>query len=51
LLDFLPAAFWAHQLGDPLFGLFVEVHAFLKEVVKLSAWPGAVARTKTYAWQ
>ena len=42
LLDFLPAAYWSHQLGDPLFGLFIEVHAFLKEVcaiVSFLSWP------------
>jgi len=37
LLDFLPAAHWHHQLGDPLFAVFIELHAFLTAAGKLQA--------------
>ncbi len=37
LLDFLPAAYWQSQLGDPLFALFIDVHDFMMKAGKLDA--------------
>jgi hypothetical protein len=37
LMDFLPAAYWSSQLGDPLFGLFIDVYKFMEECGKLEA--------------
>jgi hypothetical protein len=57
LLDFLPCCYWQSQLGDPLFGMFIEVHEFLKGTGKLEAKldfslsnPGEVDQVKESYW-
>merc|ERR1712113_1151757 len=37
LIDFLPAACWAAQITEPLFGTFVELVMFLRQTGKLVA--------------
>merc|ERR1712151_1048242 len=37
LIDFLPAACWAAQVTEPLFGTFVELVTFLRQTDKLAA--------------
>jgi len=37
LIDFLPAACWAAQVTEPLFGTFVELVTFLRHTNKLAA--------------